>query len=286
MLGLIPEFVLESNKKMTGKTIFLKNKIALLSLVFLVVLAFLALLAPWVTHYSFEEQNFAQTLQPPSSLHWMGTDSLGRDLMSRIIYGARISLTVGLFTTFSALILGTFVGSIAGYYGGWLDSLLMRVVDLVYIFPSTLLAILIMVMVGRGFLGILAALAVTSWVTQARLVRGLVLHLRELNYIEAARAMGITDTSILLRHIWPNILGPIIVSLTFQIPSNIMAESFLSFIGLGLQPPLSSWGTLASEGFRGIRSFPHLMIFPGTVLFVTMLAFNYLGEGLRDLWGD
>lgn len=268
---------------MRKRTAFLKNRVALLSLVFLVILALFALLAPWVTYYSFDEQNFTQTLQPPSSLHWMGTDSLGRDLLSRIIYGARISLSVGLFTAFSALLLGTFVGSIAGYHGGWLDSLLMRIVDLFYIFPSTLLAILIMLMVGRGFFGIFAALAITSWVTQARLVRGLVLQLRELSYIEAARAMGISDGAIILRHIWPNILGPIIVSLTFQIPSNIMAESFLSFIGLGLQPPLSSWGTLANEGFRGIRSFPHLIIFPGTILFLTMLAFNYLGDGLRDL---
>ncbi|MEO7163421.1 MAG: ABC transporter permease [Bdellovibrionia bacterium] len=268
---------------MRKRAAFLKNRVALLSLIFLGLLTLIALLAPWVTHYSFEEQNFAQTLQTPSSLHWMGTDSLGRDLLSRIVYGARISLSVGLFTALSALLLGTFVGSIAGYYGGWLDSLLMRIVDLFYIFPSTLLAILIMLMMGRGFLGIFAALAITSWVTQARLVRGLVLQLRELSYIEAARAMGISDTAIILRHIWPNILGPIIVSLTFQIPGNIMAESFLSFIGLGLQPPLSSWGTLASEGFRGIRSFPHLIIFPGTVLFLTMLAFNYLGDGLRDL---
>ncbi len=262
---------------------FLKNKAALLSLVFLAILTLLALLAPWVTRYSFEEQNFTQTLQTPSPLHWMGTDSLGRDLFSRIIYGARISLSVGLFTAFTALLLGTLVGSIAGYYGGWWDSILMRIVDLFYIFPSTLLAILIMLISGRGFFGIFLALAITSWVTQARLVRGLVLQRRELNYVEAARAMGVSDMAIILRHIWPNILGPIIVSLTFQIPSNIMAESFLSFIGLGLQPPLSSWGTLASEGFRGIRSYPHLIIFPGTVLFAAMLAFNYLGDGLRDM---
>lgn len=274
---------IEFRRRVHKRSSFLKNRAALFSLVFLAVLTLLALLAPWVTRYSFEEQNFTQTLQTPSPLHWMGTDSLGRDLFSRIIYGARISLSVGLFTAFTALLLGTLVGSIAGYYGGWWDSILMRIVDLFYIFPSTLLAILIMLISGRGFFGIFLALAITSWVTQARLVRGLVLQRRELNYVEAARAMGVSDMAIILRHIWPNILGPIIVSLTFQIPSNIMAESFLSFIGLGLQPPLSSWGTLASEGFRGIRSYPHLIIFPGTVLFAAMLAFNYLGDGLRDM---
>jgi oligopeptide transport system permease protein len=155
-------------------------------------------------------------------------------------------------------------------------------VDLFYIFPSILLAILLMVVLGRGFVGILLALGMTAWVTQARLVRGQVLQAKEMSYVEAARALGVRRPAIILRHILPNLWGPIIVSLSFQIPTNIMAESFLSFIGLGLQPPFSSWGTLASEGFRAMKSYPHLIIFPGTVLFVTMLAFNYLGDGLRD----
>lgn len=261
---------------------FFRNRLAVVSLGFLALVALLALLAPWITHYSFEEQNVMDKLQGPSLQHWMGTDNLGRDLYSRVIYGARMSLAVGVLTALFALVLGTLTGAVAGYKGGWIDHLLMRVVDLFYIFPSLLLAILLMMLLGRGFLGILLALGMTAWVTQARLVRGQVMQAKEMAYVEAARALGVGGRAIVLRHILPNLWGPVIVSLTFQIPTNIMAESFLSFIGLGLQPPYSSWGTLASEGFRAMRSFPHLIVFPGTVLFATMLAFNYFGDGVRD----
>ncbi len=262
---------------------FTRNKLALVSLIFLVVVTLLAIFAPYVTRFSYEEQNIVARLQPPSTTYWMGTDALGRDLYSRIIYGARMSLSVGVLTALFALVLGTIAGAVAGYRGGWVDGLLMRTVDLFYIFPSLLLAILLMMLLGQGLLGIFLALGMTAWVTQARLVRGQVLQAKELAYIEAARAMGVSHFSIVIRHILPNILGPIIVSLTFQIPTNIMAESFLSFIGLGLQPPHSSWGTLANDGFRAMRARPHLIIFPGAILFLTMLAFNYLGDGLRDL---
>jgi oligopeptide transport system permease protein len=260
---------------------FFKNRLAMWSFLFILLMSSLAIFAPHVTRFSYEDQNISERLEGPSLKHWMGTDSLGRDLYSRIIYGARMSLSIGIFTTLAALLIGTAIGSVAGYKGGWLDTLLMRMVDLFYIFPSALLAILLMLLLGRGFLGIFVALAMTAWVTQARLVRGQVLQVRELTYIEAARALGVPDFTIIARHIFPNILGPIIVSLTVQIPTNIMAESFLSFIGLGLQPPYSSWGTLASEGFRAIQSYPHLIIFPGTILFITLLAFHYVGEGLR-----
>ncbi len=261
---------------------FRKNRLAVLSLGFLLFISLLAIFAPLVTRYSFETQNMSEILQPPSARHWMGTDSLGRDLYSRIIYGARMSLSVGLLTALFALILGTITGAVAGYAGRWVDTVLMRIVDIFYIFPSLLLAILLMVLMGRGMTGILLALGLTAWVTQARLVRGQVLQAKEFAYVESARALGVRHTSILFRHILPNLWGPIIVSLTFQIPTNIMSESFLSFLGLGLEPPYSSWGTLASEGFRAIRGVPHLIIFPGVILFVTMLAFNYLGDGLRD----
>lgn len=264
---------------------FLQNRLAVVSIIFLLFIGTLATLAPWVTHYSFEEQNISRKLESPSMDHWMGTDILGRDLYSRMIYGSRISLSIGIFTAFFALILGTATGAWSGYQGGWVDHILMRIVDLFYIFPSLLLAILLTLLLGRGFWGILLAISLTSWVTQARLVRAQVMQARELPYVEAARAIGRNGFSIVLRHILPNLLGPMIVSITLQIPANIMAESFLSFIGLGLQPPYSSWGTLASDGFRAIRSFPHLIIFPGFILFITLLAFNYLGDGLRD-WLD
>jgi len=262
---------------------FSKDRAAFISLIFIAVVSLLAIFAPWVSHFGYADQNILDRLQGPSWSHWMGTDSLGRDLYSRVLYGARMSLSVGVFTAAFALVVGTFVGAVAGYFGGWLDRLLMRVVDLFYIFPSLLLAILFMLLLGRGFVGIFLALGMTAWVTQARLVRGQVLQAREMSYVESARASGVGAFGIISRHILPNLWGPIIVSLTIQIPAAIMAESFLSFLGLGIQPPFSSWGTLASEGFRAMQSFPYLLVFPGGILFLTVLAFNYLGDGLRDV---
>ncbi len=256
---------------------------AMASLIFLAVISVGATFAPTFTRQSYEVQNIDEKLETPNAQHWMGTDTLGRDLYSRIVYGARMSLAVGVLTALLSLSVGTLVGAVAGYRGGKTDSFLMRVVDLFYIFPSLLIAILLTVFFGRGFFGILVALSLTSWVTHARLVRNLVLQAKEMLYVESARALGVRSAAILFRHILPNIMGPIIVSLTFQIPTSIMSESFLSFIGLGLEPPYSSWGTLANEGFRAMKSFPHLILFPGTVLFVTLIAFNALGDGFRDV---
>lgn len=267
------------------RKLFKRSPWAVVGLAFLLLVSAAATCAPLITHYGYADQQIEHRLEGPSFTHWMGTDGLGRDLYSRVLFGARMSLAVGVFTAIASLLLGTFTGAIAGYCGGWTDEILMRVVDLFYIFPSLLLAILLMLVFGQGATGIFVAISLTAWVTQARLVRGQVMQAREMAYVESARAVGIGHGRILWRHILPNLLGPIIVSLTLQIPANIMAESFLSFIGLGLQPPFSSWGTLASEGFRSIRSFPHLMIFPGGVLFLTVLAFNTLGDGLRD-WLD
>ena len=265
-----------------SKNRFYKNKIAIISLCFLFFIAFMAVFAPWVSTHGFDEQNINEQLQNISAQHWFGTDSLGRDLYSRIIYGARMSLSVGVITALISLTFGTLMGAIAGWKGGWVDHLLMRFVDVFYIFPSILIAILLTVIVGRGFWGILLALGLTSWVTQARLVRSQVMQAKQSLYVESARAIGVRSYRIVFMHILPNILGPIIVSLTFQIPTNIMSESFLSFIGLGLQPPYSSWGTLANEGFRAMKSYPHLIIWPGFILFLTLMAFNYLGDGIRD----
>lgn len=270
---------------MRGVKRFLRNRPAVVSLVFIAIVCTLAALAPYVTRYSFEEQNIDQRLLGPTWQYFMGTDSLGRDLYSRIIYGARASMSVGIVTALVSVIVGAVYGAISGYFGGWIDSLLMRIVDIFYIFPSLLLAILLMVLIGQGLTGIVLALAMVGWVNIARLVRGQVLQVKELQHIEAARALGVSHAKIISRHILPLIWGPVIVALTYQIPSNIMSESFLSFIGLGLQPPHSSWGTLANEGWRGMRSYPHLIIFPGTALFLTLLAFQFFGDGLRD-WLD
>lgn len=264
---------------------FMKNRAALASSLFLVFVTLMALCAPWVTKRSFEEQNIGAHLQPPSREYIMGTDSLGRDLYSRIIYGARASMAVGIMTALVSVLFGTLYGAISGYAGGWTDEIMMRIVDIFYIFPSLLFAILLMVLVGQGLFGIVLALSFVGWVSIARLTRGQVLQVKEMLHVEAARALGVPDWRILVRHVLPLLWGPVIVALTFQIPTNIMSESFLSFIGLGLQPPSSSWGTLANEGWRGMRSYPHLIFFPGLALFLTMLSFQFMGDGLRD-WLD
>ena len=261
---------------------FFKQRLVFWSAFFLLATGALAILAPMVTHFSYQEQNLSQTLQSPSFTHLLGTDELGRDLYTRLLYGARMSLAVGIFTAIFALFLGTTTGALAGYWGGWIDRLLMTAVDFFFTFPPLLLAILLTIFLGRGFLGIFLAISLTSWVVQARLVRALFLQAKEQAYVEAAHAIGASHWRIVCHHLLPNMFGAIAVSLTLQIPNNIMTESFLSFIGLGLSPPYASWGTLANEGFRAMRSYPHLTLFPGGILFLTMLAFNFLGDGLRD----
>ncbi|MBK8204290.1 MAG: ABC transporter permease [Bdellovibrionales bacterium] len=203
-----------------------------------------------------------------------------------------MSMAVGIFTAITSLIIGVFVGAVSGWFGGRVDSFLMRLVDILYSIPTLVLLILVKVVFDsvqmfenselKALTGIVLALSVVGWVTLARLVRGQVLLVREMTYVEAARALGASGSGIVLRHVVPNILGPIIVILSYQIPSNILFESFLSFIGLGLQPPFSSWGVLANEGWRSLQTFPHLMIWPGLALFLAMLAFQLLGDGLRD----
>lgn len=254
----------------------------MLSLVFLLLMSIIAIAAPWLTQFSYHEQTVEDALQFPNATYWFGTDSLGRDLFSRILYGARISLAVGFFTAIFSLVIGTIYGSIAGYMGGKVDTVLMRFADILYALPSILVTVLVMLVVGRGPVGIFLALGVVGWISGARLVRGQVMQAKEMTYVEAARSLGVRRYRILFQHILPNILGPVIVNLTFDIPQNILAESFLSFVGLGLEPPFASWGTLANEGWRAYRTYPYLIVFPGAVLFLTILAFNFLGDGLRD----
>lgn len=259
-----------------------RHRLAMVSLAFVLILGGLAFLAPWITRFTYFEQNSDAALQFPNATYWMGTDSLGRDLFSRLLFGARISLSVGVFTAIFSLIIGIIYGGIAGYVGGKIDSALMRFSDILNAMPSLLLTILLMLIVGRGPLGIFLALGLTGWIAEARLVRGQVLQAKQMLYVEAARSLGLSHFRILFQHIIPNILGPVIVSLTFGIPQNILSESFLSFVGLGLEPPFASWGTLANEGWRAYRTYPYLIFFPSIVLFLTILAFNFLGDGLRD----
>jgi oligopeptide transport system permease protein len=268
-----------------------RNRGAFVSLWFIVFVCLVAIFAPLLAPYSFETQNIDRALMSPDRINFLGTDSLGRDMFSRIIYGSRMSMSVGIFTAIFSVIFGGVYGAVSGWLGGWVDSVLMRIIDILYAIPSLVLLIIVGVVFNssnffenpelKALTGIFLALSVVGWVSLARLVRGQVLQVREMLYVEGARALGASGWRIVARHILPNILGPIIVMLTFQIPSNILFESFLSFIGLGLQPPFSSWGVLANDGWRA-KSYPHLIIYPGLALFLTMLAFNLLGDGLRD----
>ncbi len=259
------------------------DSLMLSSGVLILAICMAAILAPWLAPYSYDAQDNTALLQPPSSQHWMGTDRLGRDLFSRLLYGARISMSIGILTALAALGLGTLYGAISGYLGGRADNWMMRWVDIVYALPDLLLIILIMVIVGRGVGGIFGALTLVSWVTVARIVRGEVLKYREQSYVEAARALGASHLRVLFRHILPNTFGPLIVILTFRIPAAILAESTLSFVGLGISPPLASWGTLANEGWATMKFSPHLIVFPSLFIFMTILAFNFFGDGLRDI---
>jgi oligopeptide transport system permease protein len=244
------------------------------------------LLAAWIAPYGaggFEEQ---QILETPSWSHWMGTDSLGRDLLTRILYGARVSMAVGIGTALIALVIGTLYGLASGFAGGSLDHFMMRIVDIFYGLPDMLIFILLSLLFGRTLGGLLVTLGLVSWVRFARMARGQVLQAKEFLFVESARAMGASRWRTVLRHILPNIFGPIIVTLTFSVPAAILAESTLSFIGLGINDPYSpwgtSWGSLAQDGWRAMRTYPHIIFFPAAAIFLTILAFNTLGNALRD----
>jgi len=258
------------------------DPVAISSAILVLSIALVAVLAPLLTPYPYDAQDSKHLLQAPTWEHLMGTDRLGRDLLSRLIYGARLSLTIGILTAATAMLIGTLYGAISGYVGGWLDDSLMRCVDVVYALPDLLLIILIKTMIEQDLLGILLALSLVSWVTVARIIRGEVLRLRESAYVEAARALGMSHARILLRHVMPNTMGPLIVTLTFRIPAAILAESTLSFVGIGIHPPMASWGSLAQEGWSAMKFYPHLILFPSLAIFITMLAFNILGDSLRD----
>jgi len=259
------------------------------SLAFVLIVAFAALVAPWLSPYSAAGLEERRILETPSYAHWMGTDGLGRDLLTRLLYGARVSMTVGVGTALIALVIGTIYGLVSGFKGGAVDQLMMRTVDVFYGLPDMLIFILLSLLFGRNIGGLLIALGLVSWVRFARIARGQALQAKEFLFVEAARAMGASRRRLVLRHILPSIAGPLIVTLTFSVPAAILAESTLSFIGIGINDPYSpwgtSWGTLAQDGWRAMRTYPHILFFPAAAIFLTILAFNFLGNGLRD-WLD
>ncbi len=260
-----------------------RNKLAVLGLVFILLILFCAVFANFITPYGFAEKvpgEFYRTR--PNYWFLFGTDNVGRDVFTRIVFGARTSMIVGFGSVALQLVIGIFIGSVAGYFAGHTDTGLMRVTDLFNTLPPLLIAIILLAAFGPSIFNIVFAISITSWVTIARLTRGQLLSLRELDYIKAARTAGAGGTYIILRHLLPNTLTPLIVSTTFAIPTAIFAEAFLSFIGIGIRPPNPSWGDMVAEGQQFLRSDPHLAIIPIVCVMLTMLAFVMLGYGLRD----
>ena len=259
-----------------------KNKMAVAGLITLILFCVLALITPWIAPYGYEQQNLILGATPPSLEHWLGTDTLGRDLLTRILYGGRVSLAVGFVATSVALVIGVLYGTIAGYVGGRVDAVMMRLVDILYALPFMIFIILLMIIFGRNILLLFLAIGAVEWLTMARIVRGQVQSLRRQEFVEAAVSLGLSQWSIIRRHLIPNALGPVIVYTTLTIPSVMLLEAFLSFLGLGIQPPQSSWGVLISYGVETMEEYPWLLYFPGLVLSITLFALNFLGDGLRD----
>ena len=260
----------------------LANKAAVGGGVILCILITLAILAPWIAPHSYSYQNLDLGAQPPSSTFFLGTDTLGRDLFSRILYGARVSLMVGFVATGVALVIGVSWGIIAGYFGGRVDSIMMRIVDVLYGLPFIILIILLMVIFGRNIWLLFGAFGAVEWLTMARIVRGQVLTIKNQEYVLAAEAMGVSNFQMFRKHIFPNILGPIAVYATLTIPQVMLLEAFLSFLGLGIQPPMSSWGTLIRYGVESMEEYSWLLIYPGLTFTITLFALNFFGDGLRD----
>lgn len=265
-----------------GMRRFLKNPLSLSGGVFLCVLAILSLLAPWIAPYSFSAQDLSLGAVGPNFSHWLGTDLLGRDLFTRILYGGRVSLLVGFCATAVSVLIGVTYGAIAGYRGGILDTIMMRFVDIMYAFPFTIFVIILMVFFDRSLVLLFVAIGAVEWLTMARIVRGQVLSIVKQEFVEAAVIMGLPRRRIVFRHIVPNILGPVIVYTTLTIPGVMLLEAFLSFLGLGVQPPASSWGLLIREGAESMEEYPWLLIFPGLMLSLTLFSLNFIGDGLRD----
>lgn len=260
-----------------------RNRAAMASFWIIVLFVVIAVLGPLFSGYEYDEQNLMLTNQPPSLDHWFGTDNLGRDIFVRVLYGARISLAIGIVASLINLFIGVIYGGIAGYIGGRTDRIMMNIVDVLYSVPTLLYVILLMVVMKPGLMNIFIALGIAYWLQMARIVRGQILSIKEQEFVLAARTIGVPKFRILLRHLIPNAMGAIVVTMTLAIPDAIFTEAFLSFIGLGVSAPMASWGVLASEGVNNLRAYPFQLFFPAAAISITMLAFNLLGDGLRDV---
>ena len=259
-----------------------RNRLALVSAVYLALLVAVALFALVHTPYSYREVGVARPYSGPSAANWFGADILGRDVLSRLMVGAQISLIVGVGTQVLILAVGVPIGLLAGYYRGWLDTIVSFIINVFYGIPDLLVAMILLLLLGPSLNNIIIAIVATRWMDMTRLVRGQTLALREREFIEAARSSGAKPAKILFGHILPNSLGPIIVQATFGVPAAILFEAFLSFLGIGVQPPTPSWGSMAADGLAAIRIAPHMVIVPSIALSLTLMAFNFLGDGLRD----
>lgn len=259
-----------------------KNRMAVAGGIILIILGIACLVGPFVSPYSYEEQDLDLNASPPSAQHWLGTDSLGRDQLTRLFYGGRVSIMVGLCATIVSLTIGVFYGAISGYLGGNADRVMMRIVDILYALPFAIFVILLMVVFGREIWLLFLAIGAVEWLTMARIVRAQVQSLKKQEFIEAAQALGLRRRRILARHMIPNVLGPVIVYATLTVPAVMLLEAFLSFLGLGVQPPMSSWGSMIKDGADRMEEFPWLLIAPGIALAVTLFSLNFLGDGLRD----
>jgi peptide/nickel transport system permease protein len=264
---------------------FRRNKLAVAGLFFILALFAAAFLAPWIAPYHYETTQPAHALEGASAAHWFGTDELGRDMFSRILYSARNAIVVSFGAVIIGLAVGALVGAVSGFYGGILDIAVMRVVDIMFAFPQFLLLVILVAVMGRGLFTMFVAIGITSWAGYARLVRGQILAAKNNDYVEAARCLGAPNGHIIRKYILPNIVGPIIVAVSFGVPAGMLAESAMSLIGMGLRPPMPSWGNLISAGMMQMYGFPHLVLWPALTFGLTLLAFTFVGDGLREIYG-
>ncbi len=281
----VPDAVIEEGSSLWNDAWrrLLKNRMAVMSGIVLAAISLLAAFSPLIPGLADPNvQDLQLGAVPPSAGHWMGTDILGRDLLARVLHGGRISLMVGLIATLVSFLIGVTYGAVSGYFGGKLDNAMMRFVDVLYSLPYMFLVILLLVFFSRSLIMLFVALGAVQWLTMARIVRGQVLSLKHQEFVEAARSIGVSHAGIIFRHLIPNALGPIIVYATLTVPAVMLQEAFLSFLGLGVQPPDASWGVLVNEGAVVMGFFPWLVIFPGLALAVTLFCLNFLGDGLRD----